>query len=757
VTVVMPVFNAEATLERAVASLIAQPFRDWEAVLVDDGSTDGSLALARRLAAKDGRVRVVHQANGGAGSARNRGIAEAKTEWLLFLDSDDYLDRQALRRLFAASQADPAADVVAGRGARVDASGRTWPFPRFDLSEPFSVLSGQCALVIHCAIVRRARAVEVGGFDATLPTSEDWDFWQKLARTGVRFHQIEPVVAFYHSNPGSLSKRVRQLATNTFEVMRRGHAPDPRVPNPHPAHANGASESNLAYLQLNFILWSAARDIADGGEGVSLLELIDPEVFATIDAEPNHLGEMIAAGMADVMSVQPAALGARWPEIGPKLRALLAAAYVDPSRARQRDMILLTIKNRFGVKIEDGAADETPAIVRVGLELGTPLRAVRRDGADVMAIQLRRGGRSLGVVFAPMLDDRSGADLADMVMEQFAALPMNAVAPALKPWRSLRFWVSAVKSLAELRGLGLRRALTGGNMPVAAIAKHRLRHAFIDGAETVVRGLLKVEAKADVEASPHRRRIEGMRETLAPPAVEAAEAGFSVAEDHPDQVRSAAAWDVFFEADDPWGYSGPHEQAKYDETLELVPAGGVESALELACAQGHFTAKLAPRVGRLLATDISAKALEGAAARCLGQPNVKFETLDFAREPIPGRFDLIVCSEVLYYLGDAERMREATRKIAAALNPGGRVIHTHANQIIDEPDRSGFDWGHAFGRRRSRTPLNPFPNWSSSTRSARRSTASSRSASGWTARRRSRRSSRSANSRPPCRRTSRGR
>jgi peptidoglycan/xylan/chitin deacetylase (PgdA/CDA1 family) len=152
---------------------------------------------------------------------------------------------------------------------------------------------------------------------------------------------------------------------------------------------------------------------------------------------------------------------------------------------------------------------------------------------------------------------------------------------------------------------------------------------------------------------------------------------------------------------DPWQYSNSqYEQVKYAQTLELLPDEPFAQGLELACAEGHFTVHLAPRVGHLLAADISQVALERNAQRCahlLG--NIAYARLDLARDPIPGHFDLIVCSEVLYFVGGRKELEAVGRKITDALNPGGYLVMAHANLIVDDPDQTGYDWELPFGAR----------------------------------------------------------
>jgi len=102
-SVIVPVYNVADYLPACVDSLLAQRCDDWEIILVDDGSTDGKCpALCDRLAAEHpGLIRVIHQANGGLGAARNTGVEAARGDYLLFVDSDDTIEPQTLERLSA--------------------------------------------------------------------------------------------------------------------------------------------------------------------------------------------------------------------------------------------------------------------------------------------------------------------------------------------------------------------------------------------------------------------------------------------------------------------------------------------------------------------------------------------------------------------------------------------------------------------------------------------------------------------------------
>ncbi len=91
VSVIVPIYNAEKYLARCVDSIIAQTYTDWELLLVDDGSPDGSGKLCDEYTSKDSRIRVFHKENGGVSSARNIGLDNAKGDWITFVDSDDWI------------------------------------------------------------------------------------------------------------------------------------------------------------------------------------------------------------------------------------------------------------------------------------------------------------------------------------------------------------------------------------------------------------------------------------------------------------------------------------------------------------------------------------------------------------------------------------------------------------------------------------------------------------------------------------------
>jgi hypothetical protein len=143
---------------------------------------------------------------------------------------------------------------------------------------------------------------------------------------------------------------------------------------------------------------------------------------------------------------------------------------------------------------------------------------------------------------------------------------------------------------------------------------------------------------------------------------------------------------------DPWDYGCAYEQTKYLHTLELIPDSQLLNAIELGCSEGRFTEILASRVGRLLAIDISSVALDRARARCSAISNVTFRQHDISTGMVGDSYDLVVCSEILYYLRDAAAVEKFAREVRESMNHSGYLLMTHANMVSDDKSQTGFDF-----------------------------------------------------------------
>ena len=114
ISIIIPVYNSEKYLRQCLDSVLAQTYTDFEALLIDDGSTDGSGAICDEYAARDARFKVFHKENGGVSSARNLGIDNAQGEWICFVDSDDCLLKNYVQDLVLGAKKEPVGLVIQG-------------------------------------------------------------------------------------------------------------------------------------------------------------------------------------------------------------------------------------------------------------------------------------------------------------------------------------------------------------------------------------------------------------------------------------------------------------------------------------------------------------------------------------------------------------------------------------------------------------------------------------------------------------------
>jgi SAM-dependent methyltransferase len=132
--------------------------------------------------------------------------------------------------------------------------------------------------------------------------------------------------------------------------------------------------------------------------------------------------------------------------------------------------------------------------------------------------------------------------------------------------------------------------------------------------------------------------------------------------------------EIYARSDDPWRYGdSPYERAKYEDTLAALPGGPIGRALEVGCSIGVFTEMLAPRCRELIAIDFSERALELGAQRLARLTNVQALQASFPEQAPAGDFELVVCSEVLYYL-DRETLDDAIGWLRSQLQRGASVL-----------------------------------------------------------------------------------
>jgi glycosyltransferase involved in cell wall biosynthesis len=245
------VFNGAQHLHHALESIRAQEYLHWEAIVIDDGSTDASRAIAQDMAAREPRLRVIAQAQGGHSAARNRGLLECRGEFLQFLDADDRLCPGKLKSQSAYLAQHPHVDIVTGEARYFDETGR---LPALELAPPASYIVWDVLLrnvmCVDSPLVRRAVFARIGGFRARtargerLYGCEDWDLWLRALLGGCELAYVPEVVVHNYWHASNLQHdRARMLESALCVLMDNAGA----VPFRHkPCWAVSVLEKRLA-------------------------------------------------------------------------------------------------------------------------------------------------------------------------------------------------------------------------------------------------------------------------------------------------------------------------------------------------------------------------------------------------------------------------------------------------------------------------------------------------------------------------------
>lgn len=216
ISVIVPAYGTARFVGEALASLQAQSFTDWEAVVIDDGAPDDIRGALAPFAA-DGRIRLLETDNGGVAVARNRGVAAARAPLIALLDGDDAYEPDYLAKMVGAIGSDSALGFVCCDasyfGSAVRQGRRFSDYCAQDTPITLEKVLERRFNVFTAATIRRAAFDAVGGYDPMLRTAEDFDLWVRILSAGWTARHLAEPLARYRRRPQSLS-------TDTLGMLR---------------------------------------------------------------------------------------------------------------------------------------------------------------------------------------------------------------------------------------------------------------------------------------------------------------------------------------------------------------------------------------------------------------------------------------------------------------------------------------------------------------------------------------------------------
>jgi peptidoglycan/xylan/chitin deacetylase (PgdA/CDA1 family)/SAM-dependent methyltransferase len=675
-SVIVPARNAAQTVRCSLDCLINQTDTNWEAIVLDDQSNDETASIIANYVARDRRIRFFKGPGHGVAAARNAGLSEANGKRILFLDADDWVDPDFLERMNEAL--DGRASAVAAYCAyrRFTPDGRLTP-ARSDpgvAKAPLERFARTCAAAIHTVLADHAFVKRVGGFDTSLRTCEDWDFWQRLARLGGEWVHVDRAMSYYRTSPNSLSQNISQMKADARVVIARGFSADTRVSGVPIDLAKGAApddnygpEQSYGY----FGLWCSALDIGRR-RPVSL----DADILRGLTPASSRaadIANVVLDGILVGLQTDIEGMSDTWPSYAPGVRELfdlIAAKDPAPGARRQLQYAFEILLLKYSELTEPREFDFT---LGLQVDLRDPKSTSASPGIDRLHVRLCAGARILKVLDLGIVSPMTPQDWRDIAAREIRDRDLLRIAtPASLGTLIKRRILDAAQRVSNRSGRGGRqisRLREWSEKPRRGSHNEKIRALCAAASATA-----PLDADPIPSCRPPRRSEEGARGS-----------------------DRHAFFENIFQEPNPWDYGSPYEQEKYRFQLELLPEGELGSGMELACAEGMFTEIAAPRFRSFLAADIAETALARAQARCSHLKQVSFQVLDLATAPLPTDLDVIFCSEVLYYLRDVEELAYVAKRLAASLRPGGIIISAHAFLLKETPDRTAFDWENPFG------------------------------------------------------------
>jgi glycosyltransferase involved in cell wall biosynthesis len=276
-SLIMAAYNAADVIPAAIGSAQRQTLTDFELIVVDDGSTDGTGEIVAALAARDPRIRLLTQANAGANATRNRAISEARGRYVTFLDSDDLKLPGYLEAIAAGLEESPWAGLAYTDAYILDdetrrvhrmtfagALGRAGADPPRDPLACLELLLDNCFIPFSATTLRRSVLEEIGSFDPRLAGTDDFELWMRVLSRGHGVLRVPGVLAVMRRRAGQISGDSAVMWTNlrdTYRVVAE------EFPIPEPLRAKARAKADALEPRIAAARQAAARHAERGPAG----------------------------------------------------------------------------------------------------------------------------------------------------------------------------------------------------------------------------------------------------------------------------------------------------------------------------------------------------------------------------------------------------------------------------------------------------------------------------------------------------------
>jgi glycosyltransferase involved in cell wall biosynthesis len=218
VSIIIPIYNAAPYLKETLDSVICSTYRPIEVIMVDDGSRDNSLAIAREYCEQHPECHVLSQANQGVSVARNNAIKNANGIYILPVDADDKIDSTYIQKAVEVLEQHSEIRIVGCRAWMFGDVDKEWKLPKFSHS-----LLARKNMIPATALYRKTDWEKCGGYCETDIFREDWDFWLSIMELGGTFHKIDEILFYYRITKGSRRTLAKSRKKFIVDAINRRH------------------------------------------------------------------------------------------------------------------------------------------------------------------------------------------------------------------------------------------------------------------------------------------------------------------------------------------------------------------------------------------------------------------------------------------------------------------------------------------------------------------------------------------------------
>ena len=259
VTIVLPAYNASEYLTETINSVFSQTYKDFELLVIDDGSTDNTRDIVNDFCQRDSRIRLISQENQGVSVARNNGIKMAKGKYIAFLDSDDLWVPNKLARHVEHLQANPKLGLSFARVEFLSFDGKStgnYSNPRMINISAKDLYEENAAVTPSNAVISRTALEQVGGFDGELSGAADAELFLRLKCHGWEVEGINEVLVLYRTSLGGMSSQLYKMEEDWNRLSKKAQVYAPELIQHHYKQAKAMLLRYLARRTLRLELSS---------------------------------------------------------------------------------------------------------------------------------------------------------------------------------------------------------------------------------------------------------------------------------------------------------------------------------------------------------------------------------------------------------------------------------------------------------------------------------------------------------------------